>query len=107
MEKVVARGNMWAALNRVDQNKGAGGIDWVQVDELRDLVRKAWPQVREGLLSGTYQPRPVCRVEIPKPGGGTRQLGIPTVEDLLIHQALLQVLTPIIDPTFSEACYGF
>jgi group II intron reverse transcriptase/maturase len=107
MEKVVARGNMWAALKRVEQNKGAGGIDGVQVDELRDLVRKAWPQVREGLLSGTYQPRPVRRVEIPKPGGGTRQLGIPTVLDRLIQQALLQVLTPILDPTFSEASYGF
>jgi RNA-directed DNA polymerase len=107
MEKVVARGNMWAALKRVEQNKGAGGIDGVQVDELRDLVREAWPQVREGLLSGTYQPRPVRRVEIPKPGGGTRQLGIPTVLDRLIQQALLQVLTPILDPTFSEASYGF
>jgi group II intron reverse transcriptase/maturase len=107
MEKVVARENMRAALKRVEENKGAGGIDGVQVDELRDLLREVWPQVREQLLQGTYQPKPVRRVEIPKPGGGTRLLGIPTVLDRLIQQALLQVLTPIFDPAFSEASYGF
>lgn len=107
MEKVVARENMWAALKRVEENKGAGGIDGVQVDELRDLLREVWPQVREQLLQGTYQPKPVRRVEIPKPGGGMRLLGIPTVLDRLIQQALLQVLTPIFDPTFSESSYGF
>ncbi|MDK2926300.1 MAG: RNA-directed polymerase [Bacillota bacterium] len=107
MEKVVARENMRAALKRVEENKGAGGIDGVQVDELRELLREVWPQVREQLLQGTYQPKPVRRVEIPKPGGGTRLLGIPTVLDRLIQQALLQVLTPIFDPTFSEASYGF
>ena len=75
----MARENMWAALKRVEQNKGAGGIDGVQVDELRDLDREAWPQVREELFSGTYQPLPVRRVEIPKPGEGTSQSGILTV----------------------------
>ncbi|MGB9825768.1 MAG: group II intron reverse transcriptase/maturase, partial [Desulfofundulus sp.] len=107
MEKVVARENMRAALKRVEENKGAGGIDRVQVADLRDLLREVWPQVREQLLQGTYQPKPVRRVEIPKPGGGTRLLGIPTVLDRLIQQALLQVLTPIFDPTFSKASYGF
>ena len=113
MEKVVARENMRAALKRVEENKGAGGIDGVQVDELRDLLREVWPEVREQLLQGTYQPKPVRRVEIPKPGGGTRLLGIPTVLDRLIQQhpptagPRLQVLTPIFDPTFSEASYGF
>ncbi|MBC7078267.1 MAG: group II intron reverse transcriptase/maturase, partial [Synergistales bacterium] len=107
MEKVVARENMRAALKQVEENKGAGGIDGVQVEELRDLLREVWPQVREQLLQGAYQPKPVRRVEIPKPGGGTRLLGIPTVLDRLIQQALLQVLTPIFDPTFSEASYGF
>lgn len=107
MEKVVERNNMLTALKRVEENKGAGGIDGVQADDLRDLLREVWPQVREQLLQGTYQPKPVRRVEIPKPGGGVRLLGIPTVLDRLIQQALLQVLTPIFDPTFSEASYGF
>jgi retron-type reverse transcriptase len=83
------------------------GLDGVQVDELRDHLREVWPEVREQLLQGTYRPKPVRRVEIPKPGGGTRLLGIPAVLDRLIQQALLQVLTPIFDPTFSEASYGF
>ena len=107
MEQVVARDNMWAALKRVEENGGAAGIDGVQVTRLRDLLRERWPQVREELLQGTYRPQSVRRVEIPKPGGGTRPLGIPTVLDRLIQQALLQVLTPIFDPTFCEASYGF
>lgn len=107
MEQVVARDNMRAALERVEENEGAAGIDGVQVNYLRDLLRECWPQVREELLQGTYRPQPVRRVEIPKPGGGTRLLGIPTVLDRLIQQALLQVLTPIFDPTFSDASYGF
>jgi len=107
MEKVVARQNMLAALRRVEENKGAPGIDQVTVKDLRDYVREHWDRIREELLTGTYKPQPVRRVEIPKPGGGTRLLGIPTVIDRLIQQALLQVLTPIFDPEFSPYSYGF
>jgi RNA-directed DNA polymerase len=101
LEKVVERSNMTSALKRVEQNKGAGGIDGVQTSELHGLLWEIWPKVREELLAGTYQPKPVRRVEILKLGGGERLLGIPTVLDRLIQQAFLQVLTPIFDPTFS------
>ncbi|ATY85478.1 group II intron reverse transcriptase/maturase [Kyrpidia spormannii] len=107
MEKVVARDNMLAALKRVEQNKGAPGVDGIPTENLREQIRAEWPRIREELLAGTYRPQPVRRVEIPKPGGGQRMLGIPTVMDRLIQQALLQVLTPIFDPEFSEASYGF
>ena len=107
MEQVVARQNMLAALKRVERNKGAAGIDSIPTEGLRDQVRKEWPRIREELLAGTYKPKPVRRVEIPKPSGGKRMLGIPTVMDRLIQQALAQVLTPIFDPTFSERSYGF
>ncbi|WP_198592026.1 group II intron reverse transcriptase/maturase [Kyrpidia spormannii] len=107
MEKVVARDNMLAALKRVEQNKGAPGVDGIPTENLREQIRAEWPRIREELLAGTYRPQPVRRVEIPKPGGGKRMLGIPTVMDRLIQQALLQVLTPIFDPQFSEASYGF
>ncbi|CAB3394608.1 Group II intron reverse transcriptase/maturase (fragment) [Kyrpidia spormannii] len=107
MEKVVARDNMLAALKRVEQNKGAPGVDGIPTENLREQIRAEWPRIREELLTGTYRPQPVRRVEIPKPGGGKRMLGIPTVMDRLIQQALLQVLTPIFDPQFSEASYGF
>ena len=107
MEQVAARQNMLAALRRVERNGGAPGVDGVTVKDLRDLLRRRWEQTREELLRGTYKPQPVRRVEIPKPSGGVRMLGIPTVLDRLIQQALLQVLTPIFDPGFSEASYGF
>ncbi|ATY85356.1 group II intron reverse transcriptase/maturase [Kyrpidia spormannii] len=107
MEKVVARGNMLAALKRVEQNKGAPGVDGIPTENLREQIQAEWPRIREELLAGTYRPQPVRRVEIPKLGGGQRMLGIPTVMDRLIQQALLQVLTPIFDPQFSEASYGF
>lgn len=107
MEKVVDRQNMLLALRRVEENKGAPGIDQITVKDLRDYVREHWVRIREELLKGTYQPQPVRRVEIPKPSGGTRLLGIPTVIDRLIQQALLQVLTPIFDPEFSSCSYGF
>ena len=107
MEQAVARENMLAALKRVERNKGAAGIDGISTEGLRDQLRKEWPRIREELLSGTYKPKPVRRVEIPKPSGGTRMLGIPTVMDRLIQQALSQVLTPIFDPTFSPHSYGF
>jgi len=107
MEQVVARGNMLAALKRVERNGGAPGVDGIPTERLRDQIRAEWPRIREELLAGIYRPMPVRRVEIPKPGGGKRLLGIPTAMDRLIQQALLQVLTPIFDPQFSEASYGF
>ncbi|WP_277997837.1 group II intron reverse transcriptase/maturase [Neomoorella glycerini] len=107
MEQVVARENMLAALKRVERNGGAPGVDGIPTERLRDQIRAEWPRIREELLAGTYRPKPVRRVEIPKPGGGKRMLGIPTVMDRLIQQALLQVLTPIFEPQFSEASYGF
>ncbi len=107
MEEVCARENMRAALKRVVRNGGAPGPDGMTVEGLLPYCREHWARIREELLSGTYRPEPVRRVEIPKPGGGTRTLGIPMVVDRMIQQALLQVLTPIFDPTFSDASYGF
>ena len=107
MEKALARENMIAALKRVQKNKGAPGVDGVTVESLRDYVKENWSRIREELLAGTYQPKPVRRVEIPKPSGGVRLLGIPTAIDRLIQQALLQVMTPIFDPAFSSQSYGF
>ena len=107
MEEVLSRENMLAAHKRVLQNGGSPGVDGVTVDDLWDLAVDQWEAVREKVLSGTYQPQPVRKVEIPKPGGGKRMLGIPTVLDRLIQQALLQVLSPLYDPTFSDASFGF
>ena len=88
-------------------NKGVAGVDGLDIDQTAAQLRTEWPAIREQLLSGTYRPSPVRRVAIPKPEGGERELGIPTVTDRLIQQALLQVLQPILDPTFSEHSYGF
>jgi RNA-directed DNA polymerase len=108
MEEVVRRENVVAAYKRVVRNGGAPGVDGVTVDELKAYCREHWARIREELLSDEHRPQPVRRVEIPKPGGkGTRVLGIPTVLDRMIQQALLQVLQPIFDPTFSEESYGF
>ena len=108
MEEVVSRETLLLAYRRVKRNHGAAGVDGMTVDELMPHCRSHWSGTREQLLSGTYRPQPVRKVEIPKPGGaGMRTLGIPTVVDRLIQQALLQVLTPIFDPTFSEHSYGF
>ncbi len=98
---------MKRALQRVRKNKGSAGIDGMTVKELAGWLVEHWPRVREQLLAGTYQPQPVLRVTIEKRGGGERQLGIPTVLDRLIQQALLQVLQPRFDPTFSEHSHGF
>ena len=107
MEEVLRRENLTAAYKRVVSNGGAGGVDGRRVGDLKHQVRTDWPRIREQLMSETYTPDPVRKVEIPKPGGGVRMLGVPTVMDRMIQQALLQVLTPIFDPTFSEDSYGF
>jgi len=107
MEAVVERGNLWLAYQRVVENKGAAGVDQLAVSELKDHLKRHWPTIRARLLAGEYQPQPVRRVDIAKPQGGVRTLGIPTVVDRLIQQALHQVLQPIFEPTFSEASYGF
>jgi len=107
MEEVLRPGNLKAAYERVVKNGGAGGVDGRSVDDLKEQLQTDWPRIREQLLSGSYEPSPVRKVEIPKPGGGMRTLGIPTVMDRMIQQALHQVLTPIFDPTFSEDSYGF
>jgi len=104
MDAVVKRGNMLAALRRVKSNRGSAGVDGMSVDALEGYLREHWPRIKGELLNGCYQPEPVRRVEIPKPDGkGRRQLGIPTVLDRLIQQALHQVLQPVFDPFFSES----
>lgn len=107
MEKVVGRDNLLTALRNVKRNGGSPGIDGMTVEELPECLKRKWPKIRRQLMSGTYVPLPVRRVEIPKPGGGIRQLGIPTVLDRFIQQALLQVLQQEWDATFSEFSYGF
>lgn len=107
MDKVLTRENMQLALKRVRANKGAAGIDGLGIEETAERLKTVWPSLRSQLLKGTYRPSPVRRVLIPKAGGGERQLGIPTVTDRIIQQALLQVLQPLLDPHFSEHSYGF
>lgn len=107
MEQVLTRENILEALSRVEWNKGSHGVDGMSVSELRPHMMEHWQEIREALLAGTYEPAPVRRVEIPKPNGGKRKLGIPTVQDRFIQQALHQALTPIFDPEFSEFSYGF
>lgn len=108
MELVVSRDNMWAAYRRVMANKGSAGVDDMPVEALMAHLKKHWAAIKEDLLNGRYEPSPVRKVEIPKPGGkGTRLLGIPTVLDRLVQQALHQVLTPIFDPDFSNSSHGF
>ncbi|EFH7299914.1 group II intron reverse transcriptase/maturase [Escherichia coli] len=98
---------MVEAWKRVKANKGSAGADGLTIEQTVEHLKTRWPYIREALFNGTYRPQPVRRVEIPKPSGGTRELDIPTVTDRLIQQALLQVLQPLIDPTFSEFSYGF
>jgi len=107
MEEVCDRANLNEALRRVQANKGSAGIDGMTVEQLPDFLREHWPELREQLLNGTYKPQPVKRVEIPKPDGGMRKLGIPTARDRFIQQAVLQVLQERWDRTFSERSYGF
>jgi len=107
MEEAVTDENRARALEAVTRNKGAAGIDRMTTKELENHLQAHWEKIRAKLLAGTYVPSPVRRVEIPKPSGSTRMLGIPTVQDRFIQQMLLQVLTPIFDPQFSESSYGF
>jgi len=108
MEEVCERENLKEALRKVKANKGSAGIDRMTVDQLSDYLKQHWPAIREQLLNGTYEPKPVRRVEIPKPdGGGMRKLGIPSVLDRFIQQAVMQVLQRRWDRTFSESSYGF
>jgi RNA-directed DNA polymerase len=107
MEAIVARGNMKLVYQRVVENKGAAGIDGLRVDELKDWLKKHWPTVRVALLTGSYLPQAVRAVEIAKPNGGTRVLGIPTVVDRMIQQAMLQVMGPLYDLTFPSRVMAF
>jgi RNA-directed DNA polymerase len=107
MEAICAPENIAAAVKAVVRNKGAAGVDGMTVDDLPDVLAARWPEIERSLLEGRYQPQPVRRVMIPKPGGGERALGIPTVLDRTIQQAVLQQLQPLWDPTFSQHSYGF
>ena len=107
MEAVCERGNLWLAYERVMKNKGAAGVDGIGVAGFKGHLKRYWPTIRAKLLVGEYMPSPVRRVDIPKPQGGVRTLGIPTLTDRLIQQALHQVLSPIFEPTFSVSSYGF
>lgn len=107
LEAALTRENLQAAWRRVKANKGAAGVDGLDIEQTAHMLQTKWPQIRQELLAGRYRPEPVRRVMIPKPDGGQRELGIPTVLDRLIQQALLQVLQPLIDPTFSDHSHGF
>jgi RNA-directed DNA polymerase len=107
LQAVLTRENLRQAWKRVKANKGAAGVDGLDIEQTARHLVTAWPAIRDQLLRGTYRPKPVRRVTIPKPDGGERELGIPTVTDRLIQQALLQGLQPMLDPTFSEHSYGF
>jgi RNA-directed DNA polymerase len=107
MEEVCERENLKEALRQVKRNKGSAGVDGMTVGQLQDYLKQHWPAIREQLLNGTYEPKPVRRVEIPKPDGGVRKLGIPTVLDRFIQQAVMQVLQRRWDQTFSSRSYGF
>lgn len=107
MERVCSRANLNRAYKKVKSNKGSAGCDGMTVDDMHKWIGEHKAMMIESLLNGTYKPQPVKRVEIPKPDGGVRQLGIPTVIDRLVQQSILQILEPIFDPTFSESSYGF
>lgn len=107
MKRILSRGNLLTALKRVERNKGSHGVDGMPVQHLRWHIMEHWESLKAELLRGAYEPQPVRRVEIPKPDGGVRLLGIPTVTDRLIQQAIAQVLSEVYDPTFSDHSYGF
>ena len=107
LEQVIDSENMKLAWRQVKRNGGAAGVDGRTIEETASFLRENWPELRQRLLNGNYRPRPVLRVEIPKPRGGVRKLGIPTVTDRLVQQAISQILMPVFDPEFSESSYGF
>ena len=107
LERILDRDNLIAAWKRVKQNRGAAGVDGMRISDFRDFLVEHWEMIRQKLMEGTYRPSPVRRVEIPKSDGTKRPLGIPTVLDRVIQQAIAQILTPIYDPTFSESSHGF
>ena len=107
LEKILSRDNMNLAYKRVKANKGAGGVDGVEMDELYDYIKENWKSIKEQIEQRQYKPQPVRRVEIPKPNGGVRKLGIPTLMDRVIQQAIAQVISPICEPYFSDRSYGF
>lgn len=107
LEQILSRDNMFAALNKVKANKGAGGIDGISTEEIDQYLKDNWVEIRDKIRRRKYKPKPVRRVEIPKPNGGVRNLGIPTIVDRVIEQAIAQVLTPIAEPYFNDNSYGF
>ncbi len=107
MKEILSKENMTQAYKKVKANKGASGIDKVTIDEVDEYLKENWDSIKERIEERKYRPKPVLRVEIPKPGGGVRKLGIPTVVDRIIEQAIVQVITPIVEPHFSEHSYGF
>ncbi len=107
MEAILDAQNLKRALQRVRANKGAPGVDGVTTDQFVDYLRAHWPTIRTQLQAGTYHPQPIRGVEIPKPSGGVRMLGIPNVVERFIQQAVLQILTPLFDPAFSDSSFGF
>ncbi len=107
MEQILCRDNMMLAYKKVKANKGASGIDGIEVDEVKDYLKENWRDIKEQVQKRKYKPQPVRGVEIPKASGGVRKLGIPSVVDRIIEQAIVQVITPIVEPHFSEYSYGF
>ncbi|CKJ12816.1 reverse transcriptase/maturase [Streptococcus pneumoniae] len=107
LDKILSRENMLEAYNQVKSNKGSAGIDGMTIEEMDNYLRQNWRLTKELIKQRKYKPQPVLRVEIPKPNGGIRQLGIPTVMDRMIQQAIVQVMSPICEPHFSDTSYGF
>jgi group II intron reverse transcriptase/maturase len=107
MEEILSRENMNLAYKKVKAKKGASGVDGISVDEIHEYLKENWPSIKERIQKRKYKPQPVLRVEIPKPSGGVRKLGIPSVVDRIIEQAIVQVITPIVEPHFSDYSYGF
>ena len=107
LEEILSRNNMMLAYKRVVANKGAGGVDGISTEDVKQHLTENWEKIREQIRNRKYKPSPVRRVEIPKPNGGVRNLGIPTVVDRIIEQAIAQRLTPMCEPLFSENSYGF
>lgn len=107
MEEILSRENMAQAYKKVKSNKGGSGVDGISTEEIQGYLKENWPSIKESIQERKYKPQPVLRVEIPKPAGGVRKLGIPSVVDRIIEQAILQVITPMVEPHFSDYSYGF